>query len=143
MTDKSNGLSFNVAPRLKMALRRAIKGSGLSREVVADEMNEIIEEEEIDRKITVDQINSWTKNEKNRNIPLLLLPIFCQITKSLLPLSVLSEPLNLRVITSKEENILKLGEAQMMKRMAIHKESAALIRLGLDFNLPGEAREEI
>jgi hypothetical protein len=125
---------LSVAFLVKVALRAAIKESGLSREVIADQMNLILGSMEMRGLVTVDQINSWTKNQEDRVIPLVLLPVFCKVTDSVFPFQVLLQPLGAKIMSVKDEVYLELGKAHAMKRAALKKEHDALERLGLNGN---------
>jgi len=132
MIDNAKTPSFlEVVPHLKRALRQAIKDSNLSRDQIADRMNEILGVEGRSKEITTVVINSWTKNEENRIPSLDLLPIFCHVTQSLEPIRALIQPLGAKVIFGKQMNLLELGESLLMKRQAIKKERLALMRMGV------------
>lgn len=124
----------SIAPAIKAALRTAIKESGLSREMISDRMNTILSSMEICGSVTVDQINSWTKNEINRAIPIALLPVFCKATNSLFPFQALLYPLGAKIMDAKDKVYLELGKAYAARKAALKRESSALEQLGLNGN---------
>jgi len=120
----------------------SIKDSGLSRPSIVDRMNSILEEMGLDREVTLDQINSWTKNEESRVIPTVFLPVFCQATNSLFSFQVLLQPLGARILDIKDEPFLELGKAEALKRVALKKEKSALEKIDLRAVMDSETPED-
>jgi hypothetical protein len=133
MIDNVTKPSFiEIIPHLKRDLGQAIKDSGISKDQIADRIDEILEVKNRSRELLVSRINSCTKHEKNRLITLELLPIFCFVTKSLEPIRALIEPLDAKIIFGRQMNLLELGEALLMERQADKKERLALMRMGVN-----------
>jgi hypothetical protein len=63
---------LNIAARLAMAARCAIRNAPKSRETLADEMSELTGEH-----ITVAMINNWTAESHPHRMPGELIPAFC------------------------------------------------------------------
>lgn len=66
---------LNIAIRLTMAARCAIKNAPKSRETIADEMTEMTGDT-----VTVSMINNWTAESHPHRIPGELIPAFCVAT---------------------------------------------------------------
>jgi hypothetical protein len=115
----------------KAAIAQTIKDSGLSRQQIADRMNEIIGGNDPDGPVTVAQIDSWTKKDDNRSSFFKYLPIFCLVAKSLRPMEAYFSSLGLKVISGKSINIFDLGEAELQRLENIRKRKTALMRLGV------------
>ncbi len=130
--------SLNVIPDLKKALNVAIKNSPLSRVHIAEKMNELLEEEGSDFRVSADMINSWTKDDPSRIIPLKILPHFCKVTDSILPIAALIRPLEAKVIRGPEIDVLNLGFAELERLRVKQRKSSAMGKLGLIEERPGE-----
>jgi hypothetical protein len=129
--DKSRH-SLNVIHELKTALNQAIKRCPLSRIQIAERMNELMEEEGVENgEVTVDLINSWTKDDPKRIIPTKLIPYFCMATNSTLPLTALAQPLGAVVIEGEEIRILELGFSEMERLRVKQRKIFAAARLNL------------
>ncbi len=124
--------SFNVAFRLKKALIQAIKDSTLSRDQIADRMNELIEEEGLQGNVTKALIDSWTKEDPKRSIPTLLIPYFCEATQCILPISAIAEGSGALVIGGKDLEFLELGMAEYQKHLATQRQVKAWLNLGIN-----------
>ena len=114
---------------VKGEIGQAIKSSDLSRQQIADRMNEIIGNDP-DGPVTVAQIDSWTKKDDSRTSFFKYLPIFCLVTKTLNPLQAYLSSLGLRVISGKSINIYDLGESELKRLEVLRQRKTALMRLG-------------
>jgi hypothetical protein len=128
------GRSLNVTSDLKKALQRAIKDCGLSRIQIADRMNELLQKEGMDEEVSLDVINSWTKDDPKRLIPTKFIPFFCEATSSILPIVAMARINGATVIKGELVQILEIGLAEYEKRRAKQREVAAWSRLGLNHN---------
>ena len=126
---------------LKKALNLAIKQSGLSRYQIADKMNELLLGESR-TEVTKEAIDSWTRSEEDKNIPIKYLPYFCMATNSILPIEAILRPLGLRAISGKKINLLELGEAEVLRLESERKRKIALLRLGVGIDKPILEEEE-
>ena len=124
--------SLNPIPELKRFMRFALQNCDLSRPEVADRMTELSEAEGMGREVTLDQVNSWLKNEDCRHIPIELLAIFCKVTESIMPILAFLIPLGASAVKDKDLAALELGQAILMKRKASQKERAAMLKLEMD-----------
>jgi hypothetical protein len=113
----------------KTAVAQAIKNNDLSRQQIADRMNEIIGNDP-DGPVTVAQIDSWTKKDDNRTSFFKYLPIFCLVTNNLKPLQAYLSSLGLKVISGKSINIYDLGESELKRLEVLRQRRTALMRLG-------------
>jgi hypothetical protein len=124
--------SLNVVFELKNALNQAIKQCPLSRIQIADRMNELMEDEGMEKgEVTTDMINSWTKDDPKRIIPTKLIPFFCKATNSILPLAALAKPMGAMVIDGKEIEVLELGFAELERLRVKQRKIVAMARLDL------------
>ncbi len=124
--------SFNVAFHLKKALIQAIKESTLSRDQIADRMNELLESEGLSGDVTKAIIDSWTKEDPKRAIPTLLIPYFCEVTQSILPIATIAEAAGALVIGGKDLHLLELGMAEYQKHLATQRQVKAWLNLGIN-----------
>jgi hypothetical protein len=127
----------------KAAIAHSIKNSHLSRQQIADRMNEIIGNDPDDGPVTVAQIDSWTKKDDRRTSFFKYLPVFCSVTDSILPIQAYLSSLGLKVISGKRINLYDLGESEFKRLEAARQRRAALARLGfLDDTLEVEKNED-
>ena len=124
--------SLLAACELKKALIKAIKESGLSRDQIADCMNELLESEGLPGDVTKAIIDSWTKEDPKRIIPTLLIPFFCEAAKSILPIVAIAETAGALVIGGRDLEFLELGKAEYEKHLAEQRQSRAWINLGIN-----------
>ena len=116
----------------KLAITEAIRKSGLSRAQIADRMNELIGiDEEGEGKISVSQIDSWTKRDEKRTPFCKYLPIFCVVTNNTAPLEAFVAAIGARLVSDKKINLLELGESEIERIKANRKRRVALYRMGL------------
>jgi hypothetical protein len=126
----------------KAAIAQAIKNSHLSRQQIADRMNEIIGNDPDDGPVTVAQIDSWTKKDDRRTSFFKYLPVFCAVTDSILPIQANLSSLGLKVISGKRINLYDLGESEVKRLEAARQRRAALARLGFLDDAPGVETNE-
>ena len=115
---------------VKAAIAQAIKNSDLSRQQIADRMNEIIGNDPDDGPVTVAQIDSWTKKDDRRTSFFKYLPVFCLVANSLTPLQAYLSSLGLKIISGKSINIYDLGESELKRLEVLRQRKTALMRLG-------------
>jgi len=109
--------SLNPVPRVKEAMRQALKACALSREQVVDRMNGLARAEGLStngraKKASNDMLDKWVAESGEHLIPWKLLPIFCHVVGDLSPLKALAAPLGADVITIDEKKLLKLARAE-------------------------------
>lgn len=114
--------SLDPTARIKSAMREALKGCGLSRDQVADQINLLAKREGVStngkaKRVTVELIEKWVSPAAHAHrIPVQYLPIFCNVTGSLLPLRALASPMNADVITNQDCMKLAWADAEIAKR---------------------------
>ncbi len=128
----SRGKSLVVAFELKKAMNMAIKECGLSREQVADRMNELLQAEGLKGEVTRDIINSWTKEDPRRLIPTGLITFFCAATHSVLPIVAIARELGALVVAGQDLDFLEIGRAEYEKQSAREREMRAWANLGIN-----------
>jgi len=109
--------SLNPVPRVKEAMRQALKSCGLSREHVVDKMNSLARAEGLStngkaKSATADMLDKWVADSGEHLIPWKLLPIFCHVVGDISPLRALTAPLGADVIDKNEKKLLKLARAE-------------------------------
>lgn len=106
---------------LKTAMQEALKGSDLSRAQVADDMNRLvsragIRNEKRGQCVSEAILDKWAaRASRNHIIPLRLLPIFCQVTGSLLPVQAILPP-GAEVISGDDVAVLRWARVEKEKR---------------------------
>ena len=108
--------------RLKAAMREAIDASGLSRTKVVADMNALASIEGMTcggrcQKVTEDLLNKWCAPSAIAHIiPLRYLPVFCRVTRSMLPLLALAIPAGGFVISCEDQKLLEWARLEVAKR---------------------------
>ncbi|MFH2125553.1 MAG: hypothetical protein ABIK12_03500 [Pseudomonadota bacterium] len=115
--------SADVRLPLKLALRRALKNSGLSREQFMDAFNEEMDDNGIDYKLTLSTLEKWVAPSAGNMIPSHLVTPFCKISKSTEPLAVQLAPLGYAPAGPRELELIRLAEAKLRA-----KEAARIVR---------------
>lgn len=77
---------FNVTAQLVAAMREAIRKAPKSREVIAEEMTELLGE-----KVTETTINNWTAPSHPHEISAGRLGVFCRVTGDMEPMRIVAE----------------------------------------------------
>ncbi len=129
--------SLNPVPRLKAAMREALKGCGLSREQVVDRMNELASLEGLStggraKRVTLPLLDKWVaEGAPEHVIPTKFIPIFCEATGDYGVLRVLARCLGLAVIGPEEQKLLEWARAEVEKRRIAKKARKLAEELGL------------
>lgn len=116
--------TMNVTADLIDALRDAVAASGLSREQIADKMNEVavrygVSLTQGSGKLGVDTLEKWLNpTETSRAIPVKALPIFCAVTNCKTPLDVIARPIGYAVIDAEDAKLLAWAKASQKARKA-------------------------
>jgi hypothetical protein len=113
-------VSLDPTDQLKIAMNEALKGCGLSRAQVVDDMNRLAARAGMrgeDRQaVTETIIDKWVaRGSRAHIIPLKLLPIFCQATGSLLPVQALM-PAGSEIVSGEDLVCLRWAKAEKEKR---------------------------
>ena len=117
---------FNIVPLLKSAMRESLRECPLSRDQVAAEMSGMIDSAGLrfpgnSRSISKPILDKWVGESSAHVIPLSLLPIFCAVVETRLPLQIVCAPLRLVVITEEDGKVFLWGRAEIEKRRAIRR----------------------
>lgn len=131
-----NRPSLNPVPRLKAAMREALKKCRLSREQVVEEMNRLASLEGLttggrSQKVTVPLLDKWVAESAEHVIPLKFLPIFCEAVGDYGALSVLAGCLGLALIGEEERKLLEWAKLEVERRKALKRARKLAEELGL------------
>jgi len=113
---------LNIVPRLKSAMREALKASGLSKEKVVSDMNDLAIAEGListsqKQKITVPMLEKWVAPSALAHvISFLNLVIFCKVIRNGTPFQVAATALGLELIGSEEKKLLQWARAETKKQ---------------------------
>lgn len=109
--------SCDVRPQLRGILNEAIRESGLSRDAVAEEMSRLLGE-----KISVDQINGWTRETDQRHVPAQYMYAFEVATNSRGITEYFCKLHGGKFINAQADEVLTLGQIQLYKAQLTVKE---------------------
>ncbi len=106
-------LTFNIVKPLKLAMVSAEKKSGLSREQIVDQMNDLAEQYGLrltkgnGRNLTIDTLEKWLNSkDRGRVINIKALPVYCLVVGSNEPIAELIKPLGGMLIGQKDAKLL-------------------------------------
>ncbi|MFH1034025.1 MAG: hypothetical protein V1806_05915 [Pseudomonadota bacterium] len=116
---------------LKAALAQAMKASGLSRQQLADKMNDLIRQSGTPaRRITGSMLDSWASLSHPGHVPnSFLLPMLCVVLGTTAPIEEIVKPLGLSLAGARERLLQSLGEGLVQSRAAARKRRLALATL--------------
>jgi hypothetical protein len=123
--------SLDCIPRLKAAMRDALKACPLSRTRVVADMLALAEREGINTglrglTITEDVLNQWVAPSADQHVICLrLLPLFCRAVNSVEPLAALAGAIGATVIGDEDRKLLAWAKAETQRRKA-HKTARRL-----------------
>ena len=125
-------LALDPTDCLKIAMSEALKESSLSREQVVDEVNRLaaiagITSEGRAQKISVATLDKWVaRSAKAHIIPTRYIPIFCQVTGSLLPIAaLLPASAGAEIVSAEEATLLQWAKVEQERRK-LQKQSRRL-----------------
>jgi len=125
--DLFKNLSLNPTYEIKRQIRLALAGSYLSRNEIADRMNEISAAEGMRKSITKAQIDNWAKDSDPDRLPSLpWLTIFCVVMNTAAPITAMIRPLGAEIISGEDALVLKWGRAEIAKKDAMKRARLAL-----------------
>jgi hypothetical protein len=106
--------SLNTLPAVKDAMRMVAAGSRLSREQIADAMNDLAERNGIrlggNGGIKKDTLEKWLNPLEREHAPSLLgLVVFCRVMGSMEPFQAMLAPLGLTVIDESDAALLRMA----------------------------------
>ncbi len=111
--------TLNILPDLKQAMSQAAKESGLSRDLIADEMNRQARRFGVSLRLGLATLEKWLNVNNHTHAPTLTaLVIFCVVLGRSEPLEVLVRPLGCRVISGRAINLLRWAEVYWARRRA-------------------------
>ena len=112
--------NLNSLAKVKAAMSRAVKDSGLSRDQLLDCLVDLARAEGISFRAGNGFMSTFEKwlnpSDRDHVMPLKLLTVFCAATGDLRPIAALAWPLDGDVIGSKEKALLSLGRAAVEKK---------------------------
>jgi len=117
-----NRLDLDPTMRLKAAMREAIRLSGLSREKVVADMNDLATESGLTtngrgEKVTLPLLEKWVApSAEGHRIPVHYLSLFCLVTRSGLPLDALALAIGCRVISADDQRLLEWAKVETARR---------------------------
>lgn len=120
--DLWNRPDLDPTMRLKAAMREAIRLSGLSREKVVADMNELAAEAGLTtngrgEKVTLNLLEKWVApSAEGHRIPVHFLSLFCLITRSGLPLEALALVIGCRVVSAEDLRLLEWAKVETTRR---------------------------
>ncbi len=128
---------LDIKKEVKAAMRQALKECDLSRDEVADRMTGImgmlgIKTPGNSKRITKHILEKWVAEEAPHIIPFTLLPVFCYVVGSYLPLQVAAKSLGLEIINSEDQKILAWAKAEIAKRQMIKKAKRLAKEIGIE-----------
>lgn len=122
--------SLNITYEIKRQIRMAMADSTLSRDEIADQMNEIAVKEGLrsgKNGISRAILDSWCRDSDAGRLPSLnWLTIFCEVMGTVSPIGVMLKPLGCGAINPVDIKLLAWAKAEMEKRRAIKKARVAL-----------------
>ncbi len=131
-------VTVDPVPSMKAAMNQAIKDSSLSREQIVDEMNRLAAIAGItcggrSQKTTLTVLEKWVAPGATAHIiPIRILPLFCRAVSSNLPLQVYAQVFaGAKVISAKDEKILKWAKSELTSRLARKKAKQLAQDIGL------------
>lgn len=129
--------SLNPVPRLKAAMREALKRCRLSREQVVEEMNRLASLEGLttggrSQKVTLPLLDKWVAESAEHVIPLKFLPIFCEVVGDHGALSVLAGCLGLSLIGEEERKLLEWARVELERRRLRKKARQLAQEVGIE-----------
>jgi len=116
--------TLNVAANYNRACWQAARECGLSRDQIADEMNDLAGEYGVKlnngnaKKLSKETLEKWLNPNDARQVPMKALPVFCAVVNSLAPLRALATPLFAEVIGREDQTLLKWARAYHRARAA-------------------------
>ncbi len=126
-------------PAVKIAMNESIKSSPLSREQIVEEMNSLAVMAGIkcngrSQKVTPALLDKWVAGGSGgHHIPLRLLPIFCRVVGSNLPLEVYGKTFpGARIISNDDYQVLEWARAEIRCRQARKMARRKSQEIGID-----------
>ncbi len=112
--------------RLKEAVARTLKSCPLSRESIADRINEDLAAQGESYLVTRANLERWAApSDHSHNLPAWLVPTLCRATNSHELVAIQAEALGLSIVDERGRQLLALGQAQLdAKRLAKRKRQA-------------------
>lgn len=112
--------------KFKEAVAKTLKGCPLSRDHIADRINEDLAAQGESYQIKPATLERWAaRSDYSHNMPAWLVPTLCRVTNSRELVALQAEALGLTVVGERGRQLMALGEAQMeAKRLAKRKRQA-------------------
>ena len=100
----------DACEEIAVAVKRAIRQTGLSREEVVDRINEYFGH----KRISYHMMNHYLSKPEKYPLPAFLIPALTHITSSLDIIQTIAEPAGARVISREEVKMMNLGKLDQM-----------------------------
>lgn len=113
-----NQPTLNISYQQKKLMNKAAKRCALSREQIVDQINHLANLYGItiakgnNGKLTLDTFEKWINpQDKNRQMPMKVLPVFCAVVNNYSAADILVRPLGCQIMGPKKIKLLKWAEA--------------------------------
>ena len=118
---------LNPTYTVKRQIRIALANSRLSRDEVADRMNEMARVEGMRKSISKAVLDNWTKDSDPDRLPSLpWMTIFCKVLETVAPLEAMAQPLGAAILGPEDLNVLKWARAELARKKAAKRARIAL-----------------
>ncbi|WP_084059132.1 hypothetical protein [Desulfacinum hydrothermale] len=124
-------------PAIKAAMSEAIRTCSLSRDQIVDEMNRLMRQlgwttNGRGQKVTTALLDKWVAPAASHVIPLRLLPLFCRVVQSNLPLEAYARSFqSVEVISDEDGKILQWARSELELRKAKRRAKRLAQEVGL------------
>jgi hypothetical protein len=123
--------SLNTTYDIKREIRLAMSRSGLSRDQIVDQINDLAVKEGMRKSISKAALDNWSKDSDPDRLPSpAWLTLFCKVVGSVTPISALIRPLDAEIISRDDIRLLMWARAERDKKKATKR--ARLAEQSLD-----------
>lgn len=119
--------NLDLQRRTKAAVGRAMKACGLSREQIADRINEALEAEGNPYRVSAAALDRWAApSDTTHNIFAWLAPLFCRVTGNRELVALQAEALGMALAGEEEMILIRMASARRKRQEAAREERRAL-----------------
>jgi hypothetical protein len=116
----------DIQRALKAAVGRALSGCGLSRQQIAERMNELTKQAGGLSKVTPAKLDAWARpSDATHNLPAHLVHVLCLVTGSKEPIEVMLSSLNLYPVGPRERLYIVAAQEDEASKKAARRARAA------------------